>query len=37
MAKETIRILFDMIEDRLELDGKVFSGDLVIGQSTRNY
>lgn len=36
MAKETIRILFDIIEDRKEMQGKIFTADLVIGQSTKN-
>jgi LacI family transcriptional regulator len=36
MAKETIRILFHMIEEEVEREGKTFSAELVIGQSTRN-
>ncbi len=35
MAKETIRILFNVIENKTLMDGKVFSADLVIGQSTK--
>jgi DNA-binding LacI/PurR family transcriptional regulator len=35
MAKETIRILFDIIEDRIDMERKTFSADLVLGQSTR--
>lgn len=36
MAKEAIRILFDMIEGKIEMEGKIFSADLEIGQSTCN-
>lgn len=35
MAKETIKILFNMIDERVDIDGKTFNADLVIGQSTR--
>jgi LacI family transcriptional regulator len=35
MAKETIRILFDIIDERIERERKTFNADLVIGQSTR--
>jgi LacI family transcriptional regulator len=35
MAKETIRILFDMIEERIDIEGKTFDAKLVEGQSTR--
>jgi LacI family transcriptional regulator len=34
MARETIRILFEMIENEIEREGKIFSADFVIGQST---
>lgn len=35
MAKETIRILFDIIEGKTKNERKTFTADLVIGQSTR--
>lgn len=35
MAKETIRILFDMIEKKIKTEVKTFSADLVPGESTR--
>jgi LacI family transcriptional regulator len=35
MAEETIRILFDIIEERLPRERKTFSAELVVGQSTR--
>ena len=35
MAKETIRILFKMIENEIDREGKTFSAEFVIGQSTR--
>ncbi len=35
MAKETIRILFKMLENEIDREGKAFSAELVIGQSTR--
>jgi len=35
MAQETIRILFDIIEGRLDIEHKSFPAELVIGQSTR--
>lgn len=36
MAKETIRILFDMIDERIDIEGKIFNADLVEGQSTKS-
>lgn len=36
MAEETIRILFDIIEERIERERKTFAAELVIGESTRN-
>lgn len=35
MAEETIRILFDIIDERIESERKTFTADLVIGNSTR--
>jgi len=35
MAQETIRILFDIIDGRMERERKTFHAELVIGQSTR--
>jgi DNA-binding LacI/PurR family transcriptional regulator len=35
MAEETIRILFDIIEDRLQRERKTFNAELVVGESTR--
>lgn len=35
MAEETIRILYDIIEGRLNREHKTFTAELVIGQSTR--
>lgn len=36
MAEETIRILFDLIEGNTQREGKIFSANLVVGQSTRS-
>ncbi|MGB4658728.1 MAG: LacI family DNA-binding transcriptional regulator [Mobilitalea sp.] len=35
MAKETIRILFDIIDKRTERESKTFTAELIIGQSTK--
>ena len=35
MAEETIRILFELIEGSSEREGKIFSADLVVGESTQ--
>jgi LacI family transcriptional regulator len=35
MAKETIKILFDMINGKIQRGGKTFEAELVVGQSTR--
>ncbi len=35
MATETIRILFDLIDGKKNTVGKIFSGELVVGQSTK--
>lgn len=36
MAEETIRIIFDLIEERTNQETKIFTADLVVGQSTRS-
>lgn len=36
MAEETIRILFDMIEGRIDTESKLFPAEFVVGKSTRN-
>jgi LacI family transcriptional regulator len=36
MASETIRILFDMMEGKVRSENKIFSAELIIGQSTRD-
>lgn len=36
MAKETIKILFDIINKKITAQHKTFQGELVIGQSTRH-
>lgn len=36
MAEETIRILFDIIEERLQRERKTFDAELVVGESTRD-
>lgn len=35
MAEETIRILFDLIEDSSQREGKIFTADLVVRESTK--
>lgn len=35
MAKESIRILFDMINGKIECESKIFEAELVVGQSTK--
>ncbi len=35
MAHETIRILFDIINEKLKKEHKTFDGELIIGQSTK--
>jgi LacI family transcriptional regulator len=35
MAEETIRILFDIIDERIQRERKTFDAELVIGQSTK--
>lgn len=36
MASETIRILFDLIEGNTKGEGKIFSAELLVGQSTKS-
>lgn len=37
MAQETIKILFDLIDHKVKREHRIFNGELVIGQSTKEY
>ncbi len=36
MAEETIRILFDMIDGRIQRESKIFTAELIVGESTKS-
>lgn len=37
MSQETIKILFDLIDHKVKREHRIFNGELVIGQSTKEY